>query len=71
MVEARVRYRAWDGTLQIVQAPQATKIAAERALKVNLADRSLFQPSYSTITADSSFAQPVDFWLKTSTSKAA
>src|SRR5690606_11592763 len=63
-VEARTRYRDWDGTLRIVQATAETRTAAARKLKEKLADRSLVQPSYTTITADSLFTELVDSWLE-------
>lgn len=63
-VEARTRYRDWDGTLRLVQATAPTRVAAERLLKKKLAQRSLFQPAFTTITADSRFAVLVDYWLE-------
>jgi len=62
-VEARTRYRDWDGTLRQVQASASNRTAAERALKAKLTERTLFQPGYSTLTPDSGFGELVDYWL--------
>jgi hypothetical protein len=62
-VEARVRYRDWDGRRRQVQATGNTKAAAERALKKKLADRALFQPPVTGMTPDSPFADLVKYWL--------
>ncbi|MDQ4490778.1 site-specific integrase [Sinomonas sp. ASV486] len=61
---ARARYRGWDGRTRLVQATGETRRAAERALKAKLADRSLFQPSSSRLTADSPFPDLVAYWLE-------
>ncbi|WP_415853422.1 tyrosine-type recombinase/integrase [Sinomonas sp. G460-2] len=61
---ARARYRGWDGRTRLVQAAGATRKAAERALKAKLAERSLFQPSSSKLTADSPFPELVTYWLE-------
>ena len=61
--EARTRYRDWDGRLRIVQCTGATKAAAELALKRKLAERSLFQPVFGGLSADSKFSVLVDYWL--------
>ncbi|WP_370324569.1 tyrosine-type recombinase/integrase [Euzebya sp.] len=63
LVEARTRYRDWDGTLRTVQASADSRTAAERALKAKLAERSAVQPQFTTLTADSSFEELVDYWL--------
>jgi hypothetical protein len=44
-IEARTRYRDWDGRSRIVQATADTAKAAERALKKKLAGRSELQPA--------------------------
>jgi integrase len=62
-VEARCRYRDWDGKRREVQATAASKGAAERMLKVKLTERALFQPGATGLTPDSTFAQLVDYWL--------
>ena len=62
-VVARALYRDWDGTGRQVTASGVTKAAAERALKVKLNERSLFQPADTTLTPDSSFGQLVQYWL--------
>lgn len=63
-VVARARYRDWDGKSRLVQATAVTKRAAELALKVKLADRSLFQPASSGLNADSPFSALVAYWLE-------
>lgn len=63
-IVARARYRDWDGKNRLVQATGDTRKAAERALKAKLAERSLFQPSSSTLTPDSSFPDLVAYWLE-------
>lgn len=62
--EARARYRDWDGRLRVVQYTGATKAAAELALKRKLAERSLFQPTFGGLSADSKFSALVDYWLE-------
>jgi integrase len=62
-VEARVRYRDWDGRRRQVQATGATRAAAERSLKKKLADRALFQPPAVGLTPDSPFGELVTYWL--------
>ncbi len=61
---ARARYRDWDGLVRPVQATGATARAAERALKAKLAERFLFQPTFTTLTADSPFEDLVTYWLE-------
>jgi len=63
-VVARARYRDWDGKTRLVQATGDTRKSAERALKAKLAERSLFQPSSSTLTPDSPFPDLVAYWLE-------
>lgn len=62
--EARARYRDWDGKLRVVQCTGPTRAAAELALKQKLAERSLFQPDFVGISADSRFSALVDYWLE-------
>lgn len=62
--EARARYRDWDGKLRAVQCTGPTRTAAELALKRKLAERSLFQPGFIGISADSRFSALVDYWLE-------
>lgn len=62
--QARARYRDWDGKLRAVQCTGATKAAAELALKRKLSERSLFQPGFAGLSADSTFAKLVDYWLE-------
>ncbi len=62
--EARARYRDWDGKLRAVQCTGPTRAAAELALKRKLAERSLFQPGFIGISADSRFSALVDYWLE-------
>jgi integrase len=63
-VEARARYRDWDGKTRLVQATADTERAAERALKVKLSDRSLFHSSFTALTPDSGFTALVEYWLE-------
>lgn len=62
--EARARYRDWDGALRAVQCTGPTAAAAELALKRKLSERSLFQPSFIELSADSRFSALVDYWLE-------
>ena len=61
--EARTRYRDWDGRSRMVQATGNTATAAERALKAQLAQRHLLQPTSSSLTPDSLFPDLVTYWL--------
>ncbi|MDR0594136.1 MAG: site-specific integrase, partial [Bifidobacteriaceae bacterium] len=63
-VEARARYRDWDGKLREVQATGKTRRAAEAALKEKLAGRALFKPATGDLTPDSTFADLVAYWLE-------
>ncbi len=62
--EARARYRDWDGVLRAVQCTGPTQAAAELALKRKLSERSLFQPGFIGLSADSRFSALVDYWLE-------
>lgn len=62
-VTARAAYRDWDGKTRLVQATAGTTRAAENALKAKFAGRTHFQPSTSSLTADSSFHDLVEYWL--------
>ena len=62
--EARARYRDWDGVLRAVQCTGPTAAAAELALKRKLSERSLFQPSFIELSADSRFSALIDYWLE-------
>lgn len=62
-VEARVRYRDWDGQKRLVQATGSTESAAERALKKKLSVRMQNRPVGTTLTADSLFGDLVTYWL--------
>jgi integrase len=63
-IEARARYRDWDGKRREVQATAKTERAAERILKAKLADRKLSQPSEVELTADSPLAALGEYWLE-------
>jgi len=63
-VVARARFRDWDGRTRQVQATAASEALAQRALKVKLSTRSLFQPATSSLTPDSVFSRLVDYWLE-------
>ncbi|MBC7592615.1 MAG: site-specific integrase [Kineosporiaceae bacterium] len=62
-VEARTRYRDWDGQTRIIQVTASSRPAAEIALKKKLAERNAFQPVDTTLTPDSPFSALVDYWL--------
>jgi integrase len=62
-VEARTRFRDWDGQTRLVQATASSRPAAEAALKRRLAERNAFQPVDTTLTPDSPFPALVDYWL--------
>ena len=61
---ARTRYRDWDGKSRHVQFTGATRPTAERLLKKKLAERDLFHPGFSGMSADSSFPALVSYWLE-------
>ncbi|MGI9018901.1 MAG: tyrosine-type recombinase/integrase [Euzebya sp.] len=63
-VQARTRFRDWDGALRRVQATADTKTAAEHALKVKLVERSAVHPRFTAINADSGFPALVEYWLE-------
>jgi len=54
-VEARTRYRDWDGQTRLIQATASSRPAAEIALKGKLAERNAIQPADTTLTPDSPF----------------
>ncbi|QNA92952.1 MULTISPECIES: tyrosine-type recombinase/integrase [unclassified Microbacterium] len=60
---ARTRYRDWDRKSRHVQTTADTRPAAVRALKKKLAERDLFHPGFSGMSADSSFPSLVSYWL--------
>jgi hypothetical protein len=62
-VEARTRFRDWDGQTRLVQATAASRPAAEVALKKKLTQRNAFQPVDTTLTPDSPFPALVAYWL--------
>ena len=62
--EARTRYRDWDGQTRQVQASGDTARAAERSLKSKLTTRYLQQPTNTSLTPDSSFADLATYWLE-------
>ena len=62
-IEARTRYRDWDGQTRIIQVTSSSRPAAEIALKQKLAERNAFQPVDTTLTPDSPFPALVDYWL--------
>ena len=62
-VEARTRFRDWDGQARLVQATAASRPAAEVALKKKLTQRNAFRPVDTTLTPDSPFPALVDYWL--------
>ena len=61
---ARTEFRDWDGRCRDVQATAATRRAAEELLKSKLAVRFEYQPGTLEVTADSTFARLVDYWLE-------
>jgi integrase len=61
---ARARYRDWDGKNRLVQATGPSRSAAERRLKQKLAERSLYQPGFNGMSADSAFPELVAYWLE-------
>lgn len=62
-VEARTRFRDWDGQTRLVQATASSRPAAEVALKKKLTQRNAFQPIDTTLTPDSPFPALVAYWL--------
>ncbi|MGI9018524.1 MAG: hypothetical protein ACR2HR_15725 [Euzebya sp.] len=63
-VVARTRFRDWDGKLRNVQASGDSRAAAEYRLKAKLNERSLVQPSFTSISPDSAFGELVEYWLE-------
>lgn len=63
-IEARARYRDWDGVARLVQASGDTAAAATHALKAKCVDRNLIAPSAGSLTADSPFPDLVAYWLE-------
>lgn len=61
---ARTRYRDWDGKNRLVQATASSRSTAERKLKQKLAERSLYQPGFNGMSADSPFPKLVAYWLE-------
>ena len=61
---ACTRYRDWDGKSRSVQSTGHSRAAAERKLKQKLAERSLFQPGFNGMSADSPFPELVAYWLE-------
>ncbi|MDQ4500740.1 tyrosine-type recombinase/integrase [Sinomonas sp. ASV322] len=64
LVEARTRYRDWDGVARLVQASAASAAAATRALKAKCAERNLLAPTAGTLAPDSPFPDLVAYWLE-------
>jgi len=62
-VEARTRYRDWDGQNRQVRIVGSTARAAERALKTKLAARDSLRPAETSLTPDSLFSDLVTYWL--------
>ncbi|WP_223149004.1 hypothetical protein [Changpingibacter yushuensis] len=64
LARTRTRYRDWDwdGRNRVVQATEPSRSAAER--KPKLADRSLYQPEFNGMSADSLFPELVDYRLE-------
>lgn len=63
-IEARARYRDWDGATRLVQASGDTAAAATHALKAKCVDRNLIAPSAGSLTAASPFPDLVAYWLE-------
>lgn len=63
-VEARTRYRDWDGATRLVQASGESAAGAIHALKAKCVDRNLIAPSAGSLTPDSPFPALVDYWLE-------
>lgn len=53
---ASTRYRDWDGRSRLVQCAADSAAGAKRQLKHKLSERPLFQPTFTGMTLDSSFA---------------
>jgi integrase len=62
-IEARTRFRDWDGQTRIIQVTASSRPAAEVMLKRKLAQRNAFQPVDTTLTPDSPFTALVEYWL--------
>ena len=66
-VEARTRFRDWDGQTRLVHATASSRPAAEVELKRRLAERNAFQPVDTTLTPDSPFPALVEYCWPIST----
>ncbi|WP_415854886.1 tyrosine-type recombinase/integrase [Sinomonas sp. G460-2] len=64
LVEARTRYRDWDGVARLVQASAESAAAATRALKAKCAERNLLAPTTGTLGPESPFPDLVEYWLE-------
>lgn len=62
-VEARTRFRDWDGQTRLVQATAGSRAAAEAELKKRLTQRNAFQPVDTALTPESPFPALVEYWL--------
>ncbi|MDI6024062.1 tyrosine-type recombinase/integrase [Leucobacter sp. UT-8R-CII-1-4] len=61
---SKARYRDWDGKNRLVQTTGPSRSAAERNLKQKLAERTLYQPGFNGMSADSPFSELVAYWLE-------
>ncbi|GAA1576770.1 tyrosine-type recombinase/integrase [Leucobacter aridicollis] len=61
---SKARYRDWDGKNRLVQSTGPSRSAAERKLKQKLAERTLYQPGFNGMSADSPFPELVAYWLE-------
>lgn len=61
---SKARYRDWDGKNRLVQATGSSRSAAQRKLKQKLAERTLYQPGFNGMSADSPFPELVVYWLE-------
>ena len=62
-VEARTRYRDFDGKSRLVSARARSRSAAEAELRRRLGEWHLYQPVDTKLTLDSAFGELVDYWL--------
>lgn len=61
-VEARARFRDWNGQIRLTQATASSRPAAEIALRSKLAEHNALQPDIP-LTPDSPLPALVDYWL--------
>lgn len=63
-ITASARYRDWTDAVRKVTASGTDAAAAERALRSKLASQGWFQPGFSMLSAESTFHELAEYWLR-------